>query len=331
MKEIHLKEGPFIKSNLKTKNIFRNIFIALIPLIIYAIYKNGIVVYQNTKNINDLFKPIVLIITSSLVSIISEYISGRKESKNILIDIKEKSSFLIGLIVSLMLPVNIPVYIPIVVIFVVIFIKNILSKKVNTQLFNPIALALFIIFLILNFTSGINFLNNYEKNNIKNDPFNLVLKGSSEELSKIGELSDYFVGNVPTALGVSSALVLVGFIYLICKKSVKWRVTISYLLTLFLIITFIGFVKGEDFSLSLIKLLIYDIIYIGVFIVSETYNSPTTPVSEVLYGIIVGFLSVIFELLLALPYGIFLSILLANLFIPSLDFLGARISLKDYN
>ena len=34
MKEIHLKEGPFIKSNLKTKNIFRNIFIALIPLII---------------------------------------------------------------------------------------------------------------------------------------------------------------------------------------------------------------------------------------------------------------------------------------------------------
>ncbi len=26
MKEIHLKEGPFIKSNLKTKNIFRNIF-----------------------------------------------------------------------------------------------------------------------------------------------------------------------------------------------------------------------------------------------------------------------------------------------------------------
>lgn len=331
MKEIHLKEGPFIKSSLKTKNIFRNIFIALIPLIIYAIYKNGIVVYQNTKNINDLFKPIVLIITSSLVSIISEYISGRKESKNILIDIKEKSSFLTGLIVSLMLPVNIPVYIPIVVIFVVIFIKNILSKKVNTQLFNPIALSLFIIFLILNFTSGINFLNNYEKNNIKNDPFNLVLKGSSEELSKIGELSDYFVGNVPTALGVSSALVLVGFIYLICKKSVKWRVTFSYLLTLFLIITFIGFVKGEDFSLSLIKLLIYDIIYIGVFIVSETYNSPTTPVSEVLYGIIVGFLSVIFELLLALPYGIFLSILLANLFIPSLDFLGARISLKDYN
>lgn len=331
MKEIHLKEGPFIKSSLKTKNIFRNIFIALIPLIIYAIYKNGIVVYQNTKNINDLFKPIVLIITSSLVSIISEYISGRKESKNILIDIKEKSSFLTGLIVSLMLPVNIPVYIPIVVIFVVIFIKNILSKKINTQLFNPIALSLFIIFLILNFTSGINFLNNYEKNSIKNDPFNLVLKGSTEELNKIGELSDYFVGNVPTALGVSLALVLVGFIYLMYKKSVKWRVTISYLLTLFLIITFIGFVKGEDFSLSLIKLLIYNIIYIGVFIVSETYNSPTTPVSEVLYGIIVGFLSVIFELLLALPYGIFLSILLANLFIPSLDFLGARISLKDYN
>ena len=25
MKEIHLKEGPFIKSNLKTKNIFRKL------------------------------------------------------------------------------------------------------------------------------------------------------------------------------------------------------------------------------------------------------------------------------------------------------------------
>lgn len=330
MKEIHLKEGPFIKSNLKTKNIFKNIFIALIPLIIYAIYKNGIVVYQNTKNINDLFKPIILIITSSLVSITSEYISGRKENKNILIDIKEKSSFLIGLIISLMLPVNIPIYIPLIVIFIAIFIKNILSKKINTQIFNPIALALFTIFLILNFTSGISFLNNYEKNNIENDPFNLVLTGPTEEINKIGNLSDYFIGNVPTALGTSSVLVLIGFIYLICKKSIKWRVTFSYLLTLFLVITFIGFVKGEDFNFSLIKLLIYNIIYIGVFIVSETYNSPTTPISEVLYGIIVAFLSIVFELL-SLPYGLFLSILLANLFIPSLDFLGARINLKDYN
>ena len=49
MKEFHKKVGPFLKSNNSTRKIRRNLLIALLPIILFAIYKNGIIPYINGK------------------------------------------------------------------------------------------------------------------------------------------------------------------------------------------------------------------------------------------------------------------------------------------
>ena len=47
MKEIHIKEGPFIKSANKVQNMMKNLLISLIPILLFSFYKNGIYLYIN--------------------------------------------------------------------------------------------------------------------------------------------------------------------------------------------------------------------------------------------------------------------------------------------
>ena len=41
--------GPFIRTKNDTDKIFKNLFIALIPIIIFSFYKNGIIPFVNNK------------------------------------------------------------------------------------------------------------------------------------------------------------------------------------------------------------------------------------------------------------------------------------------
>ena len=77
MKEFHNKIGPFLKSSNSTRKIMRNLLIALLPIIIFTIYKNGIVPYINhTTNIFGLFYPLIFIIVSTIITILIELWSG---------------------------------------------------------------------------------------------------------------------------------------------------------------------------------------------------------------------------------------------------------------
>ena len=44
------KVGPFIRSKNSTKNIMLNLVIALVPICLFAVYKNGIIPYLAHKS-----------------------------------------------------------------------------------------------------------------------------------------------------------------------------------------------------------------------------------------------------------------------------------------
>ena len=68
---------------------------------------------------------------------------------------------------------------------------------------------------------------------------NLKYLGTYDTVVKpYGGLLNFFIGNIPGAIGETSALLcIIGFIYLIVKKSVKWRIPIYYILTVFTMTT----------------------------------------------------------------------------------------------
>ena len=75
MKEFKVKQGNFIKSNDDTKKIMYRVILALVPIILFAFYKNGILpLIRNTGSPFDLINLVLIILTPVVVSLFTEYI-----------------------------------------------------------------------------------------------------------------------------------------------------------------------------------------------------------------------------------------------------------------
>mgnify|MGYP003292912427 CR=1 FL=1 len=87
--------------------------IALIPIILFSFYKNGIVLYLNDKtDLYGMFYPLIFIFIGTISTFIIEtlyaYIFLKKRKNELTNYIKNSFSLIPGLFVSLVLPLNTP-------------------------------------------------------------------------------------------------------------------------------------------------------------------------------------------------------------------------------
>ena len=73
MEAKELKNGPFMISKNRTSKMMLHLFIALLPIIIFSFYKNGIIPFQKgVTDIRGLFLPLAVIIIPTLTSFVTE-------------------------------------------------------------------------------------------------------------------------------------------------------------------------------------------------------------------------------------------------------------------
>ena len=90
MKNFIVKDGPFLKSKDTTKKMMLNLLIALLPIVFFNVYKNGIIPYQNNKiSFISIFYPLLFVlvptITSCLVETLYGFIFLKKRKKDIIL------------------------------------------------------------------------------------------------------------------------------------------------------------------------------------------------------------------------------------------------------
>ncbi len=336
MKEIHIKEGPFLKTENKTNNIMNNLLIALIPIILYSFYKNGIVPYINGKStIYQMLLPLIMIFVSVFVTFFTEYLYGiliKKEPKNIGYHLKTKYSIFPGLFLALILPINTPIWILIVGALISSLIGKIVFGGLGYNIFNPALIGrLFIITIFaVTITNNGGYLNSYEVDAIsKSTPLSnyatIETIGTYDALVKpYGTLWNFFFGSIPGALGETSAfLCILGFLYLVYKKAIKWRIPITYIGTVFVMTYIIGSLNDATLWYPTFQILSGGLFFGAIFMATDPVTSPTTPIAQVIYGIFLGILTVVFRYLTNAPEGVLTSILIMNMFVIMIDRLGA--------
>ena len=74
------------------------------------------------------------------------------------------------------------------------------------------------------------------------------------------------------------------------------------------------------FKFTLFELLSGGVIFGGVFMFTDPVTSPITKPSRIMFGMIGAVLTVLIRLFGALPEGVAISLLIANMFAPVLDF-----------
>ena len=335
--ELNRSSGPFIESPLSTAKMMRNLIIALIPIIIFAFIKNGVVPYQ--KGYVDLFGllfPLICVFSASFTSFFGEFIyqilfMKRRNPDEILFDIKHNYAFIPGLFIGLILPYNTPLYIFVIGALLAVIVGKLLFGGFGNNIFNPALIG--VLFITIMFGSTIT------SNGGAKNPYEIDTIGSATPLTNMnivgnyadyedliepyGSFGDFFVGTIPgSPAETSSILCIFAFIFLAITKTIKWKIPVFYIGTVFILTSILGLTNGASAWYGLFHIVSGGLLFGAIFMATDPVTSPTTNVGHVIYGIALGILTVLFRFISPYPEGVMLSILMMNMFVFLIDRMG---------
>jgi Na+-translocating ferredoxin:NAD+ oxidoreductase RnfD subunit/Pyruvate/2-oxoacid:ferredoxin oxidoreductase delta subunit len=127
--------------------------------------------------------------------------------------------------------------------------------------------------------------------------------------------------------GASSlAVILVGVgLFIICRKYVKWRITVAYFGIVTLMSLLMTAFYGGDTLLRLgFELFIGSSIFLAFFMITDPATTPLTYTGQIIFGAGVGILTVIIQTYMNFLGGSVLALVIMNLTTPLLDNVGLR-------
>ncbi len=337
MKEYHLKEGPFIKDKKTIDKVGLCLLISLVPIVLFTFYKNGIIPYVNGKtNILGLFYPLIFVLLSTFVTFITESLYYKfyfkKDIKTSMIKALKNYAIFPGLFLALVLPINTPLEILILGGIIASLVGKLIFGGFGNNIFNPALIgALFILTAYsLTISNSGGYLNSYEVDTIsQSTPLSNVVTGigSYDTLVKpYGSLSDFFIGTIPGAVGETSFLLcLIAFIFLTVTKSIKWVIPVFYIATVFIMTFIIGSINDLGIWYPLFQIFSGGLMFGAVFMATDPVTSPVTKPGQIIYGLMLGILTVTFRYLTVYPEGVLTSILTMNMFVFIIDKIGVKI------
>ncbi len=316
--------SPYIRKDVSTKRMMIDVLIALMPVVAFSIYRFG-------------WDAVLRILVSLIVMVgLEALIFGliHKPAKADKWFDRVKSRFqeytinnitapaVSAIIFAMLVPSKLPIYAVIIGAAFGIVVAKMLFGGLGSNIFNVaaagrifIALAITSMFdgtyvgvdlvagatALTSFRSGLGFpgiLNSYT----------------------LGEL---FFGNIPGAMGeISSAAILIGAIYLLIRKSADYRVMLSTALSFTILMLLAGIKLYPDMAIefALFQLFSGGLMFGMVFMVTDPVTSPVTRPGRWLYGLFVGVIIVLIRLFGAYPEGVAFAILIANMFVPLIDY-----------
>jgi len=311
MVDLVVTSAPHVRKKIKTSTIMRDVLIALVPATIGGLYFFGT---GHTLGV---------IVVAILSTILAEYLGNlifRKKST-----LWDLSSGVTGLLLALVLPPGSPYWMVVVGAFSAIFIGKIIFGGIGSNPFNPALVGRAVLMVSWPSFMTVWIKPFYWKIGSQSidavtsaTPLNIIkLNGYSNLVSLFGSkgalYKALFLGNVGGSIGETSALlILIGGIYLLIRKVIDWRIPVSYIMTVFIL----SFIFGRDPVFSILA----GGLFLGAFFMATDYSSsPVTPNGKVVFGIFIGFVTVLIRQFGAYPEGVMFSILLGNAFVPYFD------------
>jgi len=341
--------GTHIKGADDLKRTMNTVIMALIPVLLFSMFNAG---YQHYSAINGfpkdfslmehfltwdnfwigIVKVLPLVVVSYVVGLTIEFIFCVKNGHEI-----EEGYLVTGMLVPLIIPVDTPLWmLTIAIIFGVVIGKEVFGGT-GMNILNPaLTIRAFLFFAYPTWMSG-DKVWVHQAVDLTGTPDAIsgetVLGYLAQNKDFAYSVSDMFFGFIPGSVGETSAfLILLGGLFLIFSKIASWRIMLSAVVgTLVMGYIFNGVVdagwitESSKFyglmSLAGWKHLIVGGIAFGiVFMATDPVTGAQTNKGKWIYGFLIGFISIMIRVFNpAYPEGVFLAILLMNVFAPTID------------
>lgn len=304
MQKFVVSSSPHIHQEESISSIMIDVIIALIPALIGGVYFFG-------------FRSLIVVLTAVAACILSEYVYEKlMKKKN---TVRDLSAAVTGMLIGLNMPAGIPLWMVVIgSVFAIVIVKQ-LYGGLGKNFLNPALAAR--CFMLVAWASAMNtyvtpFMGTGADAVSSATPL-AVMKGTSEGM--IPTIKQAFFGIIPGTIGETSALMLlIGFMYLLVRRVINWKIPIAYICT-FAVLTFLFGKSQFDIEYTVLQVLTGGLLLGAFFMATDYVTTPTTPAGQFIFGIGCGLLTFAIRLFGGYPEGVSFSILLMNLVTPLID------------
>lgn len=347
--------GTHVKGADDLKRTMNMVIMALVPCLLFGIFNAG---YQYNVQIGEVeralsffsgefwnlsnfsigaWKVLPLVIISYGVGLAVEFLFAVIKGHEV-----EEGYLVTGMLVPLIVPVDIPLWmLAVAVIFGVVIGKEVFGGT-GMNILNPaLTIRAFLFFAYPTWMSGDKVWVTGAVDTVGQPDAitgETILGSLAQNNGYSNGLVDYslwdqFMGFIPGSVGeTSKLLIVVGALILILTKIGSWRIIVSTLvgaLAMGLIFNGVvdaGWITESSKFYGLMNVEFWQHLFIGsilfgaVYMATDPVTASQTNKGKWIYGFLIGFISIMIRVFNpAYPEGVFLAILLMNVFAPTID------------
>jgi Na+-translocating ferredoxin:NAD+ oxidoreductase subunit D len=293
-----VSSSPHMRSKDSVTKTMLDVVIALLPATVFGVYSFGF---------RALMITLLAVVSSVGFEFLYQKVAKQKSS------IHDLSAVVTGLLLAMNLPSQVPYWMPILgSLFAIIIVKQ-LFGGLGQNFMNPALAAR--AFLLVSFADIMTTWVTPLDAITTATPLALLKEGATE----LPALSDAFIGMIAGSIGETSVLaLLLGGIYLLLRKVISWRIPVTYIGTVALMVLVFG---GQGFDMTFLGYHLFTGgLILGAFFMATDYSSsPTTAIGQIIMGVGCGLLTALIRLFGGYPEGVSFAILIMNLFVPLID------------
>lgn len=290
---------PHVRSKESIQSIMRDVIIALIPATAAGIFYFGV-------------KALILIVASIVSAVFFEWLYEKLLKKPV--TISDLSAVVTGLLLAMNLPAAAPIWVAIVgSAFAIIFAKQ-LFGGLGQNFINPALAGR--AFLLASYPTEMTTWS--VPNGLAADAATYAtplaqLKAGTLDAS-IGQLA---LGQVGGTIGETCAIALIiGFIYLLYKHVISWKIPVIYVATVFVLFALIG---RHGVRMPVHEIFAGGLMLGAIFMATDYASSPVTPKGQIIFALGCGILTYLIRTFGGYPEGVSYSILIMNLCVPLIE------------
>ena len=311
-KLLTVSPSPHLRTEDTTRSIMLDVCIALMPALIWGIFIFG-------------WRALTVTLVSVVFAVLSEFVWEKAMKKPL--TISDFSAVVTGILLAMNLPVSVPLWMPAIgAVFAIIVVKQ-LFGGIGKNFVNPALAARVFLFAWPShmgaeaFTAPGTKLPPLAISIASADvvsgatPLAALKTGAAPDIS----MFDMILGNEAGCIGEVSALLLTaGFIYLLVRKVITWRIPVFYIGTV-AIVTFIFAKTSLPFVFAGQEIFSGGLFLGAIFMATDYTTSPITEGGRMIYAIGCGLLTVFIRYFGGYAEGVSFSILIMNLLVWYLD------------
>ena len=302
--------SPHIHNNDSVRRDMLNVIIALIPAYLVALYYFG-------------FGALCVSLISIASCLLFEWLIQKFLLKKPC-SLGNMSALVTGVLLSFNLPSNLEWWIVVIGALVAIGIGKMTFGGLGNNPFNPALVGR--VFLLVSFPVQ---MTTWPRPMAMNwSPCYTDVETGATTLSQLNEgiavdpnyLSMLF-GEIGGSMGeVSAIALLIGFVYLLCTKTITWHIPVSIIATVavFTGIMWLCFDKAIAYN-PLLHILTGGLLLGSIFMATDYVTSPMTKCGQLIYGVGIGIITVVIRLWGAYPEGMSFAILIMNAVTPLIN------------